>query len=524
MSDDGAMGIAQKALKKASGDAFDPVARAILRQGALSTGLQVVSARGNWPLFNFTPVAPTPSRLRFILPKAGRDMRLAFFTGFGTNGNANENISTTPITFSAAVEMPRGVVTQITFGGQVKPTFPPGQWVVSDPVSLAWSDGAEMWARTTAFVGTFPLVSTAIYDAGNAQQNGDGQGYRIVTATNASPIVVTGSGNHNLVNGDSVTISGVLGNTAANGTWVVTKTAGNQFSLNGSTGNGTFTGGGLVLGPDLSISGSGQMSGPSGGSGYFAPVAILGIPTAGPASPWVAILLDSIARGSGETTAPFDGWIARGLGGSLAPTLPWVNVAIPGLTSAQFADLTNLPLQSEKRRRLILTAPYIINNGGTNDTATGATWQQVAGYNLSIAVDAALRGSRVVQATLLPKTTSSDLWATASLQTVSSQEAVRVSYNQWLRAGAPLVAGAPVVPGTAGAILAGSPGHPFWKTIDPASLVEVNVSNVLTVDGGRWLTTGVANAPTLDGTHPTGPYYAILSACVSAIVPQMVAF
>jgi hypothetical protein len=162
------------------------------RAGALSTGLQLVTARGNWPLANFTPTGALSSRMRFVAPKAGRDLQLAFFTGYGTNGNPNENLSTTPITFSAAVEMPRGVVTQVTFGGQTKPTFPPGQWVVSDPVSLAWADGAELWVRTTAFAGgTFPGISISIGDSGNSFQNGDGQGYRIVSATNASPIVIT---------------------------------------------------------------------------------------------------------------------------------------------------------------------------------------------------------------------------------------------------------------------------------------------------------------------------------------------
>ena len=500
-----------------------PVAAAQkLVTGALSSGLQIVAGRGNFPLGNFTPTANVPARMRFVAAKAGTDLRLAFFTGYGTNGNPAENLSTTQITFSAGVEFPRGVVTQATFAGQTKPTFPPGQWVVSDPVAITWADAAEMWVRTTAFVGgTFPVVSFAIFNAGNSQQDGDGLGYRVVSATNASPIVITGSGNHNLTSGDSVTITGALGNTAANGTWTITKTAANAFSLNGSTGNGTFTGGAILTGPDLSQNASGQMGGATSATGYFMPVALLGRPLAGPSAPWVAILLDSIARGSGDSVGLNEGWIARGLGGGLTPTIPFVNVSIPGLTSAQFADAQNLSTQSEKRRRLMLAAPYIINNGGTNDLAAGATWQQVAGYNLSIASDAASRGSRVVQATIIPKTTSTDLWATAGNQTPSAQESVRVAYNQWLRAGAPIVAGAAVTAGTSGALLAGAPGHPFWKVIDPASLVEVDATNALTVDGGRWLTTGAANAPTADGTHPTTAYHIILSAAVSAIVSQM---
>ena len=62
-------------------------------------------------------------------------------------------------------------------------------------------------------------------------------------ASNTGPIIIT-SDNNGLVTGDSVTIGGVLGNTAANGTFTVTYINSNQFSLNGTTGNGTYSGGG----------------------------------------------------------------------------------------------------------------------------------------------------------------------------------------------------------------------------------------------------------------------------------------
>jgi hypothetical protein len=65
----------------------------------------------------------------------------------------------------------------------------------------------------------------------------------IQQATNTSPIVIT-SAAHGLSSGGTVTISGVLGNTAANGTWVITVVDANDFSLNGSVGNGTYTSGG----------------------------------------------------------------------------------------------------------------------------------------------------------------------------------------------------------------------------------------------------------------------------------------
>lgn len=72
-------------------------------------------------------------------------------------------------------------------------------------------------------------------------------GLAITAATNASPIVVTTSASHGLSTGDVVTILGALGNTAANATWIVTVVNATQFSLDGSTGNGAYTGGGRVV-------------------------------------------------------------------------------------------------------------------------------------------------------------------------------------------------------------------------------------------------------------------------------------
>jgi hypothetical protein len=68
----------------------------------------------------------------------------------------------------------------------------------------------------------------------------------ITGATNASPIVVTTSTNHGLATGTRVTISGVLGNTATNGSFTVTSTGATTFSLNSTAGNGSYTSGGTV--------------------------------------------------------------------------------------------------------------------------------------------------------------------------------------------------------------------------------------------------------------------------------------
>jgi hypothetical protein len=65
----------------------------------------------------------------------------------------------------------------------------------------------------------------------------------ITGATNANPISITAP-NHGLVSTQSVTITGVLGNTAANGTFTITKIDANTFTIP-VTGNGAYTSGGV---------------------------------------------------------------------------------------------------------------------------------------------------------------------------------------------------------------------------------------------------------------------------------------
>jgi hypothetical protein len=50
--------------------------------------------------------------------------------------------------------------------------------------------------------------------------------------------------------------------------------------------------------------------------------------------------------------------------------------------------------------------------------------------------------------------------------------------------------------------------------IDPASYVEVNASNVLALNGGRWIVNGTANWPTTDGTHPSANAAPLAAAAV----------
>jgi len=65
-------------------------------------------------------------------------------------------------------------------------------------------------------------------------------------ATNTSPIQITTIEDHGLLTGNTVFLAGVGGNTAANGSWVITSTGLKTFTLDSSVGNGAYTSGGVV--------------------------------------------------------------------------------------------------------------------------------------------------------------------------------------------------------------------------------------------------------------------------------------
>jgi hypothetical protein len=96
-----------------------------------------------------------------------------------------------------------------------------------------FSNTAEIYDPTTGLwtpVDPIPTPQTAV------DYNG-----AVTGASNSSPITINTPSAGQLQNGDTVTISGVNGNTAANGTFTVTNVGGSSFDLVGSSGNGSFT-------------------------------------------------------------------------------------------------------------------------------------------------------------------------------------------------------------------------------------------------------------------------------------------
>lgn len=93
--------------------------------------------------------------------------------------------------------------------------------------------------------GTVLALRAATITAGSIRGAG-AVGGAITAATNATPIAITTTTPHGLVTGAVVTVASVVGNTAANGTFKITKTGASTFTLDGSVGNSAYVSGGTT--------------------------------------------------------------------------------------------------------------------------------------------------------------------------------------------------------------------------------------------------------------------------------------
>lgn len=73
-----------------------------------------------------------------------------------------------------------------------------------------------------------------------------GPSYTITGASDTNPITVTLAGSPSFSIGSTVDVSGVNGNTAANGLWQISAINSGALTLSGATGNGTYTTGGIL--------------------------------------------------------------------------------------------------------------------------------------------------------------------------------------------------------------------------------------------------------------------------------------
>lgn len=282
------------------------------------------------------------------------------------------------------------------------------------------------------------------------------------------------------------------------------RTYANSTGWYGNTVGATSTGSGGFAAGDLTAPGSGAIANSS--SVLLAPNVITGTRlTPGPS---VGIVGDSISVGykdSGGTVAGAGAgsqYMAYGSGGTTqtagpicraltAAGIPWVNAGQIGATAQQWA------LSTQRRGRSVALAhcTAIIDEQGINDVNAARSLGQIQADKIANWRSHQTRAPKVFQTTITPYTTSTDGWATLGNQTVQNagNNTTRIAFNNWLRDGAPILAGAAVATGSnaVGTLRAGMTGHPLTGVFELADLAESSR------DSGLWRP-GLPD----DGLHP----------------------
>ena len=151
----------------------------------------------------------------------------------GTTETLSTFPSDNPILFNGRVSGNLEVTLGQKDGTSPDPAFP---FALGDLNNDGYDDFAlsnKSGSRLNVHSGVAVTPSTEIFTAG---QN--------VTIKSSLPIEITSTA-HGLITGDLVEITGVSGNTNANGRWTVTRVDADKFTLNSSTGNAAYTSGGI---------------------------------------------------------------------------------------------------------------------------------------------------------------------------------------------------------------------------------------------------------------------------------------
>ena len=122
------------------------------------------------------------------------------------------------------------------------------------------SSSSQLSDFTTTDTTTTTSIAAGIYGVGNSTWSLGATSFTLKSlavtgvVSDGGPIQIQVASTTGMHSGDSVTISGVGGVTAANGTWAINIQSSTAFDLMGSTFSGSYTGGGTVQG-----TGSGTM-------------------------------------------------------------------------------------------------------------------------------------------------------------------------------------------------------------------------------------------------------------------------
>lgn len=166
--------------------------------------------------------------------------RLKTHSAMTTPGGYLSPVTDRAIIFNDAVS------TTLYYGPRVHnliPLYNGAEWIdfpfaeLSCPLNATQQTAAQ---AHDAFVTLVSGVPTLVLGPAWRQAGFGGGSGGFTALTNATPIVCTAT-SHGLLDGDTVYFTGVLGNSGANGDWVVSGVSGSDFTLTGSVGNGTYT-------------------------------------------------------------------------------------------------------------------------------------------------------------------------------------------------------------------------------------------------------------------------------------------
>jgi hypothetical protein len=225
---------------------------------------EVDTASGTHLLYAFSPTAGDKVRIEarvYNLSTAQPAVNTTVeFQVIGYSSALNSELCDTPINKKSGLETglicPRSART--TIGTVTIPRLNPLQSTCvsgfDDPASTGCYDHpAYIDWNTTSFGPSLGTSEYRVYVVLNPGNSGGSELYpiepdpvQITQVENSTPMVVTAPGNA-LETGDYVTIGGVEGLRAANGTFRITRLSADQFSLDEtSLSSGSYTGGGLA--------------------------------------------------------------------------------------------------------------------------------------------------------------------------------------------------------------------------------------------------------------------------------------
>ena len=202
-----------------------------------------------------TPGAPLGSVTFYVNSVAQQTVNLSTLSS-SISGTSPSGGSPSPVVVTTASTAGLANGDQVTVSN-ASDSAANGTWTISNLTATSFtltgtstsstSGSGGTWTLANGSAATFtstslPVGTDSILAIYNNALSGS-----ISAASNAGPIVITTNSTADLASGEAVYVYGVGGNTAANSLWTINVLNGTQFALVGSSGNGTYTGGGAWL-------------------------------------------------------------------------------------------------------------------------------------------------------------------------------------------------------------------------------------------------------------------------------------